>query len=274
MTRDFDLVMFGATGFTGKLVAEYLVHAAARESLRWALAGRNRDKLEAVRASLGEAAKDVDSSSPTRSTPAACAAIARRTRVVCTTVGPYAKYGSELVAACAAAGTHYCDLTGEVRWMRADDRRAPRPRARRPARASSTRAASTRSRATSARGPRSRSIAAQFGAPAAQRDRACSASQAAGSRAARSRAMFEHGRGDAARPRRCRMLVGNPYALDPDPAQRHATAPTRRPIGWDRDADGMFVVPFVMAGEQHARRAPRATRSPAFRGATTSSIAR
>lgn len=106
--REYDLVVFGATGFTGRLVAEYI---SAHQPGRWAIAGRNRDKL----AALGLAAPIVVADALD---PAACADVARRTKVVCTTVGPYSKYGSALVAACAEAGTHYCDLTGEVHWMR------------------------------------------------------------------------------------------------------------------------------------------------------------
>jgi len=117
MTRDFDLVVFGATGFTGKLVLDYI--SARGEPLRWAIAGRNRDKLDAVLppgpggTTSAPAVIVADAMDP-----AAMAQLARRTRAVCTTVGPYAKYGSALVAACAEAGTHYCDLTGEVPWMR------------------------------------------------------------------------------------------------------------------------------------------------------------
>src|SRR5687767_7934311 len=108
MPRDFDLVMFGATGFTGKLVAEYI---ANQKPKRWAIAGRNKEKLE----DLG---LDVPILIVDAMDAAQCKAVAERARVVCTTVGPYQKYGSLLVAACAEAGTHYCDLTGEVNWMR------------------------------------------------------------------------------------------------------------------------------------------------------------
>lgn len=107
--REFDIVLFGATGFTGKLVAEYL---AKQQPKKWAIAGRNRQKLEALGFSVPCLAVDAMDA-------AQCQAIARRTRVMCTTVGPYQLYGSALVAACAQAGTHYCDLTGEVNWMRA-----------------------------------------------------------------------------------------------------------------------------------------------------------
>src|SRR6185503_6103497 len=106
--REFDLVMFGATGFTGRLVAEYI---EKQKPKKWAIAGRSREKLSALR-------MDVPSVIVDAMDPAQCAAVAKRARVVCTTVGPYSKYGSALVAACAEAGTHYCDLTGEVHWMR------------------------------------------------------------------------------------------------------------------------------------------------------------
>ncbi|HUS29891.1 MAG TPA: saccharopine dehydrogenase NADP-binding domain-containing protein, partial [Kofleriaceae bacterium] len=109
MSREFDIVMFGATGFTGQLVAEYI---KGKKPARWAIAGRNKAKLEA----LGLDAPIIVVDAHDR---AGLDAVAKRTKVVCTTVGPYAKYGSELVAACANAGTHYCDLTGEVHWMRA-----------------------------------------------------------------------------------------------------------------------------------------------------------
>src|SRR3954468_13269220 len=109
MSREFDLVVFGATGFTGKLVADYI--ARSPHEPRWAIAGRNKAKLEAL--ALGVPVLVADALDAD-----AVAAIARRTKVICTTAGPYAKYGTEIVAACAEAGTHYCDLTGEVQWMR------------------------------------------------------------------------------------------------------------------------------------------------------------
>jgi short subunit dehydrogenase-like uncharacterized protein len=114
--REFDIVVWGATGFTGKLTAEYLLETYGTESFRWALGGRSESKLEQVRRDLGNSSLPLlvgDAQDPDF-----MASLASRTRVVCTTVGPYALYGSELVAACAQAGTHYCDLTGEVFWMR------------------------------------------------------------------------------------------------------------------------------------------------------------
>ena len=120
--RDFDLVLWGATGFTGRLTAEYLLRTYGTDTFRWALGGRSGSKLDLVRQGI---ARDtgVDSTGleivlGDAGDAASMAALAGRTCVVCTTVGPYALYGSELVAACARAGTHYCDLTGEVAWMR------------------------------------------------------------------------------------------------------------------------------------------------------------
>jgi short subunit dehydrogenase-like uncharacterized protein len=121
-SREFDVVVWGASGFTGALVAEYLLgRYGVGRSLRWALAGRSADKLERVRSDLAavdDQAADLPIVIADSKDVASLASMVARTQVVCTTVGPYALYGSELVAACVAARTHYCDLTGEVHWMR------------------------------------------------------------------------------------------------------------------------------------------------------------
>ncbi len=114
--REFDIVVYGATGFVGKLTAEYLAEAGG--NARIALAGRSPDKLAAVRATLGEAARDWPLVTADASSPATLEAMAERTRVVLTTVGPYSRYGLPLVAACAKAGTDYADLTGEAMFVR------------------------------------------------------------------------------------------------------------------------------------------------------------
>ena len=117
--RQFDLALFGATGFTGGLTAEYLA-ANAPEGLRWALVGRNRAKLEAVRTGLTTASPGVPAPElleADAADPASLRAVAESARVVITTVGPYALYGAGLVAACAAAGTDYVDLTGEPEFV-------------------------------------------------------------------------------------------------------------------------------------------------------------
>ncbi|MFC9964833.1 saccharopine dehydrogenase family protein [Nocardia ignorata] len=110
--REFDLILFGATGFVGKLTAEYLL-TAAPATAKIALAGRSRDKLAAVREELGPAAASWDLVVADSTDAASLAAMAERTKVVVTTVGPYLRYGLPLLGACAAAGTHYADLTGE-----------------------------------------------------------------------------------------------------------------------------------------------------------------
>jgi short subunit dehydrogenase-like uncharacterized protein len=114
MTRDFDLVVFGATGFTGRLVAEVLMRRGT--GLRWALAGRNLQKLAEVAQGLG-AADRVPLLHADASNEASLAKLAAQARAVITTVGPYTSHGTPLVAACAAAGTDYLDLCGEPLWM-------------------------------------------------------------------------------------------------------------------------------------------------------------
>ena len=118
--RQYDVTVWGASGFTGRLVTEYLLGKYGTDGkLRWAIAGRDQEKLEKICSALAVQpgslpiiiADCYDTESMQR--------LAADTRVVITTVGPYAKYGSALVAACVANGTHYCDLAGEVQWMRA-----------------------------------------------------------------------------------------------------------------------------------------------------------
>jgi short subunit dehydrogenase-like uncharacterized protein len=107
MSRQYDVVLLGATGFTGTLTAQYLAKHAPPE-LKWAVAGRNRQKLEAMGHDVVVAdVTDKDS----------LKALAESTRVVATTVGPYIQYGEPLVAACADAGTDYLDLTGETEFL-------------------------------------------------------------------------------------------------------------------------------------------------------------
>jgi len=118
-SRDLDVVLLGATGFTGALTAEYLAQHAP-SGLRWALAGRNRSKLEAVRdrlAKLDPELGDLELVEADSGDRASLDALAQRTKVVITTVGPYQQFGEPLVAACAEAGTDYVDLTGEPEFV-------------------------------------------------------------------------------------------------------------------------------------------------------------
>ena len=114
----FDIVVYGATGFTGQLVAEYLAaHYKADSGLKWAMAGRSKDKLAAVRDAIGAPA-DTALIVADAGDPASLKAMVDQTKSVISTVGPYQLYGSELVAACVAAGADYFDLCGEPMWMR------------------------------------------------------------------------------------------------------------------------------------------------------------
>ncbi len=118
MDKPFDIVMFGATGFTGRLVLEYLLQRYPNGgTLRWAMGGRSAEKLAAVRDQVG-APSDTPLIVTDSTDPASVQALARQTRLVLTTVGPYQLYGNELIAACAASGTDYVDLCGEPAWMR------------------------------------------------------------------------------------------------------------------------------------------------------------
>lgn len=118
--REFDVLVWGATGFTGQLVVEYLCRQYPPSGdLKWAVAGRNEEKLKSTIARIaGDKAAEIPVVIADSGDAQSIAAMVQRTRVVCTTVGPYARYGTPLVEACVAHGTHCCDLTGEVQWMR------------------------------------------------------------------------------------------------------------------------------------------------------------
>lgn len=112
----YDIILWGATGFTGRLVAEYLNNQYKDGDLKWAIAGRNEEKLLTIQKELGiENIPYIIADSNDKS---ALTKMVQQTKVICTTVGPYAKYGSDLVAACVENGVDYCDLTGEVQWIR------------------------------------------------------------------------------------------------------------------------------------------------------------
>jgi short subunit dehydrogenase-like uncharacterized protein len=116
-TAEFDIIVYGATGFTGRLVAEYLAQRyGVGGEIKWAMAGRSADKLAQVRDEIA-APKDTPLIVADAADPASVRAMVGRAKAILTTVGPYQLYGSDLVAACAAAGTDYLDLSGEPNWM-------------------------------------------------------------------------------------------------------------------------------------------------------------
>lgn len=117
--QEFDVIVYGATGFTGRLVAEHLFRTYGAEGdVRWAMAGRDMQKLRDVAIAIG-APMDMPQIAANASDAGALDALAHRARVVITTVGPYQRYGEPLLAACVRAGTDYVDLCGEPNWMAA-----------------------------------------------------------------------------------------------------------------------------------------------------------
>lgn len=119
ISRPYDVIVWGATGFTGQLVVDYLAERCnADEQFNWAIAGRSESKLDEMVQRLVHGVRAPGILLADSHDPASLQHLASSTRVVLTTVGPYALYGDELVAACVNAGTHYCDLAGEVQWMR------------------------------------------------------------------------------------------------------------------------------------------------------------
>ena len=111
--KDLDIIVYGATGFTGRLCVAYL--AASQSPVKWAIAGRNADKLAAVNREAGSNVEIIIADSDD---VAALEALTARTKVVLSTAGPFHRYGSNLVAACVKNGSHYVDITGENFWVK------------------------------------------------------------------------------------------------------------------------------------------------------------
>ena len=114
--RDFDLIIWGATGFTGNLVCDYINKNYNERELRWAIAGRNKKKILKLQQKLKiDDSRTIIADSSDKDS---LVKMVKKSRVVCTTVGPYAKYGTNLVEACIEGETNYCDITGETQWIR------------------------------------------------------------------------------------------------------------------------------------------------------------
>jgi short subunit dehydrogenase-like uncharacterized protein len=119
--RKYDIVLYGATGFTGGLVAEYLASHQESEKIKWAIAGRSIPKLEAVRNRIitkYPSASKIDLIVADSSNPAQLNDMCANAKILVTTVGPYAFYGEPLVKACVENGTHYLDITGEPEFVK------------------------------------------------------------------------------------------------------------------------------------------------------------
>ncbi|MGI8937670.1 MAG: saccharopine dehydrogenase family protein [Iamia sp.] len=239
--RPLDLVVFGATSFVGQLLCAYLVERHGSEGpVRWAMAGRNDQKLAEVAADVGA---DVERIVADASDAAAMEDLVARTRVVVSTVGPYALYGSELVAAAAAAGTDYCDLTGEPQWMqRMIDAHQET------AEASGARFVHTCGfdSIPSDLGVRftQREAEAALGAPCRQiamRVKAMKGGASGGTIASMMNMMEEVSQDPA-----LRKVLANPYALAPAGEREGVTQPNVT-LPTNDEASGEWVAPFVMA---------------------------
>ncbi|HEX3345588.1 MAG TPA: saccharopine dehydrogenase NADP-binding domain-containing protein, partial [Polyangiaceae bacterium] len=247
MPRSFDVVLWGATGFTGALVAEYLVrhHGVGRE-LRWALGGRSKDKLEKVRAGLeavDRRARELPLLLGDGQDRASLDRLAVDASVVCSTVGPYALHGRELVAACVEAGTDYCDLTGEPQFVRAmiDAHHA--------------RATETGARIVHCCGYDSipsdlgtlmlqERAQQKHGAPCAEVKHL--AGEARGGMSGGTAASMVALMDEASRDPGVRRLLNDPYALDPDRDEPGPDGHDQRGVRWDADL-AQWTGPFLMA---------------------------
>jgi short subunit dehydrogenase-like uncharacterized protein len=242
--RDFDLIVWGASGFTGRLVAEYLLgQYGADGELRWAMAGRNQAKLESVRKGIGPGSEAIPILIADSHDPASLDALVNQTSVICSTVGPFAKYGSELVAACAQAGTHYCDITGEVQWVR------------RMIDAHEEQARASGARIVNCCG--FDSIPSDLGClfvNRAMENRHGSACEEVKMRVRRMRGAFSGGTfasmlnavEEARRDPKARKSMGNPYGLNPIGETSGPDGPDQSSPRWDADVNS-WTAPFVMA---------------------------
>lgn len=243
-TRTHDLVIFGATGFVGRLVAEYLAEHAP-EGVRIALAGRSRERLEEVRAGLPARAHDWPLLTADVADATSLQQLAGSTTALASTVGPYLRYGIPVVQACAEAGTHYADLTGEVLFVRkAID-------------AVDTRARETGARIVTACGYDSipsdlgvlllheRAVADAAGGLLDTTLHAKSKGGLSGGTIDSSRAQLEA----VSENRALGKVLFDPYALSPDRAAEPDLGKERDPRSVFADAEtGEWVGPFVMAG--------------------------
>ncbi|MDB4937172.1 MAG: hypothetical protein JWP87_4144 [Labilithrix sp.] len=249
-SREHDIVLFGATGFTGKLVAEYLAKHARQggKGVRWAIAGRNAKKLEGVKRDLvaiDAALESLPILIADGHDEASLDALVPKTHVICTTVGPFGQHGRKLVAACARHGTHYCDITGEVPFIRTsiDENHA--------------KATETRARIVHCCG--FDSIPSDLGVhlvwdEARKHGGSLSwtkgfvgemSGTASGGTAATMLAIVE----EATRDPEVRRLLGNPHALDPEVPRGRTRDPFEadpKGVAFDEDIHG-WTAPFVMS---------------------------
>jgi len=243
-SRPFDIVVWGASGFTGRLVAEYLLEQYGVDGdLRWAIGGRNQAKLEQIRSELGDGTESLAILIGDSNDPASLDQFVPNTSVICSTVGPFSKYGTDLVAACARHGTHYCDITGEVHWMRRMiDVYQPQAQA-------------SGARIVHACGFDSipsdlgcllvnNAMRERHGQPCREvklRVRKMKGTFSGGTFASMLNALEEAKNDPAAR-----RALGNPYGLNPQGARSGPDGADQQTPAWDKDV-GAWTAPFVMA---------------------------
>jgi short subunit dehydrogenase-like uncharacterized protein len=242
--RDLDIQLFGATSFVGRLTAQYLARSAPAD-VRIGLAGRSRERLEAVQSELGAAGADWPLTVADSSDAAAMGELARSATVVVSTVGPYRRYGFPLVEACAAAGTHYADLTGEVLFMRETIERFDAA-----ARASGARIVHSCGFDSI---PSDLGVLLLHEAVAADgagelEDTTMVVRRMRGGISGGTLASMKDGVDETRRSPEARRIMGDPYALSPDRAAEPDLGPEGDLRGVERDDElGAWLGPFVMA---------------------------
>ncbi len=240
---NYDLVVFGATGFVGRILCDYLLNQKVNSSVKWAVAARSKDKLETLVAELGASADDLPYLTADATDEASLRALCAQTRVVISTVGPYALYGERLVKVCAQTGTDYCDLTGEPQWVRQMIERYQAT------------AQSSGARIVHCCGFDSvpsdlgvyylqKQAQQQFGEPCSRikmRVKAAKGGVSSGTVASGINIIQE-----ARRNPKLRQELDNPYSLCPDNSSTATHPPTLIPVQYDLDFQE-WVSPFVMA---------------------------
>ena len=240
----FDVVVLGATGFTGKWVAKHLFDTYTAKELKWAIAGRSAEKIAEVREFIGDSHNVIDSILADSNDEVSLRELVSKTKVVITTVGPYAHYGSLLVKVCAESGTHYVDLTGEVPWMRnmIDEHHI----------------AAEKSGAKIVHSCGFDSIPSDMGTYFIQQQ----ANEKFGSPLKNVRFSLTKAKGgisggtfasminiikEAVRDKQVRKILFNPYSLNPSPSFKGPDKPDQKGVEYSKEL-GKWTAPFMMAG--------------------------
>ena len=242
--RQYDLVVWGATGFTGEWVAKHLYDHHNGSGLKWALAGRNKNKLANVQDFIGDTERTVPCILADSDDLDSLRALAKKATSIITTVGPYAYYGSKLVQACAEEGTHYVDLAGETPWMREMID------------AHHETAQKTGAKILHSCGFESipsdmgtyfmhKEAQARFGKPL-QKVRYALIKSKGGMSGGTAHSMLNVLK-QAVSDKKVRKILTNPYALNPDPSVRGIDRSDQSSVEFNKDLD-RWTAPFLMAG--------------------------